>query len=124
MFDMMTVAKIAHEANRDWCRVNGDESQLAWDEAPDWQRESALAGVLFLRDNRAAGPEDTHKSWLRVKEKEGWTYGEIKDPEAKTHPCFLPYAELPAEHRAKDTLFCGVVRACLATNRMSAGLAP
>lgn len=26
---------------------------------------------------------------------DGWKYGEAKDPEAKTHPCLVPFDKLP-----------------------------
>jgi len=46
--DIITAtARIAHEANRVWCAENGDNSQPSWDNAPDWQRESAINGVTF-----------------------------------------------------------------------------
>jgi hypothetical protein len=35
----------------------------------------------------------------------------VKNPDAKEHPCFVPYDELPAEQRTKDYLFQAVVRA-------------
>ncbi len=41
----------------------------------------------------------------------GWTYGPAKDPEAKRHPCLVPFAELPANQQAKDRLFFAVVSA-------------
>ncbi len=34
----------------------------------------------------------------------------MKDAEKKEHPCFVPYAELPAKQRMKDHLFGAVVR--------------
>ncbi len=105
------IAIVCHEANRAYCAVNGDLSQPIWDDAPDWQRESALLGVQHALDNPEARPEDSHKSWLAQKEADGWTYGEVKDPEAKTHPCFVPYEELPAEQQLKDKLFLAVARA-------------
>ena len=42
---------------------------------------------------------------------EGWKYGPVKDAQKKEHPCFLPYAELPPEQKAKDYLFRAVVHA-------------
>ncbi len=33
------------------------------------------------------------------------------DPIAKTHPCLVPYGELPPEQKAKDELFLSIVRA-------------
>lgn len=107
------VARMCHEVNRAYCAALGDNSQPAWADAPEWQRESAVKGVQFLIDNPDASPSASHESWLAEKERDGWKYSEVKDAEAKTHPCFVPYDELPAEQRAKDYLFQGVVRAML-----------
>lgn len=54
-------------------------------------------------------PEDQHKSWCDAKISDGWKYGDVKDAEAKTHPCLVDYSELPAEQQAKDHLFTGIV---------------
>lgn len=104
------VASVAHEVNRSYCIGLGDNSQLIWEDAPEWQRTSAINVVRFLAENLDATPENTHESWLRDKEADGWRYGPVKDAEKKEHPCFLPYAELPAEQRIKDHLFRTIVR--------------
>ena len=106
-----SIARIAHEVNRAYCEALGDESQLPWDEAPQWQRDSAIDGVQFHLDNPTVGPEGSHARWYQYKAAEGWTYGPVKDPEKKQHPCMVPFAELPVEQRAKDYLFRAVVRA-------------
>lgn len=103
------IARICHEVNRAYCAAMGDDNQVAWDDAPHWQKDSAMNGVKMHLDNPDATPEDSHVSWYAQKEAEGWVYGEVKDPEAKTHPCMVPYAELPAEQRAKDYLFRATV---------------
>ncbi|ASD50479.1 hypothetical protein FDI24_gp198 [Acidovorax phage ACP17] len=103
-------AQLAHNANRAYCEMIGDFSQLPWDAAPEWQRESARQGVRFHLDNPDAGPSGSHESWLKVKEAEGWRYGPIKDADAKTHPCFLPYDELPSSQKLKDYIFTSVVK--------------
>ena len=107
------IARVAHEANRAYCDTIGDPPQLSWDSAPAWQRTSAIEGVRFLAYNRGAWPEECHENWMRDKERDGWKHGVVKDPEAKTHPCMVPYANLPKAQRAKDTLFHAVVRALL-----------
>lgn len=103
------IAELAHEVNRAYCAAIGDKSQPAWDEAPDWQQKSAINGVRFHRDNPDATPADSHESWLRQKEAEGWVYGPDKNPDKKEHPCMLPYNELPLDQRVKDFLFRAVV---------------
>ncbi len=53
--------------------------------------------------------EDSHAGWMKFKTEHGWAYGEVEDAEKKTHPCLVPYAELPAEQRVKDALFFAIV---------------
>lgn len=100
-------AMAAHEQNRVYCRALGDISQPLWDDAPEWQRESALKGV----DGVFAGndPRKSHESWREEKRTTGWKYGAVKDPEKKEHPCFVPYDELPPEQKQKDAVFVNTV---------------
>lgn len=105
------IARVAHEVNRAYCQALGDNSQPAWEDAPGWQRKSAIKDTLFHLDNPNAGPEHSHVSWLAEKNRDGWKYGPVKDAEKKEHPCFVPYDQLPTEQKAKDYLFRGVVHA-------------
>lgn len=109
------IARIAHETNQAYCASIGDSSQPAWDDAPQWQRDSALTGVQFHLDAHAKGEmpaaSASHDSWLEEKRAAGWTYGPVKDAELKQHPCFVPYEQLPIEQRLKDYLFSNVVAA-------------
>lgn len=106
-------AKAAHEANRIYCEAIGDFSQKRWDDAEEWQRQSAIAGVGVAL--AGATPEQQHLAWCESKWRNGWTAGSVKDPQAKTHPCLVPYSELPAAQRAKDSLYGSVVRAMAAS---------
>lgn len=105
------IAKVCHEANRAYCAGIGDKTQLPWEQAPQWQKDSAINGVRFANENPDAPPSASHENWLRQKEADGWKYGPIKNEATKEHPCFVPYADLPHEQRIKDALFLGVVRA-------------
>lgn len=106
-----TIAMVCHEANRAWCLANGDDSQLPWEGAPQWQRDSAVNGVEFALNHPEATPADQHDAWCRDKTRDGWTYGETKDAVAKTHPCLVAYGDLPEMQRAKDRLFTAIVGA-------------
>lgn len=99
------IAQVSHELNKAYCESIGDGSQLPWDEAPEWQRNSAVNGVNFHLENPDASPSASHNSWLKQKEEEGWKYGAVKNPETKEHPCFVPYEELPEYQKAKDYIF-------------------
>ena len=107
------IAKVAHEVNRAYSRTLGDESHLPWDEAPDWQKESSVAGVKMHRENPSASPRDSHESWMAKKLEDGWKLGPVKDAEKKEHPCMVPYDELPADQRSKDDLYVAVVKTML-----------
>lgn len=105
------IARICHETNRAYCMTLGDTSQLPWDEAPQWQRESVLQGVEDILCGLSTAPAESHARWLTAKIQDGWVYGPMKDPVEKTHPCLQPYEALPPEQQKKDLLFVAVVLA-------------
>lgn len=105
------IAEMAHETNRAYCEMIGDYSHVPWAEAPDWQKASAIDGVIKHLNNPHMSPEASHKSWYEFKKADGWVYGPIKDPERKEHPCMLPYADLPLTQRMKDYVFAAVIKA-------------
>jgi hypothetical protein len=106
---LMYIAKACHEANRVWCQENGDDTQKHWSEAEQWQRDSAIKGVEFRVNNPDAGHDAQHNSWMEEKVNDGWVFGEGKDAEAKTHPCIVPFEQLPEFQQKKDALFCAIV---------------
>ena len=105
------IARVAHEVNKALCEAFGDRSQASWASAPEWQRTSAVNGVAFHRENPIAGPSASHDSWMKEKVDSGWIYGDVKDADAKTHPCIVPFDALPPEQQAKDYVFRAVVHA-------------
>lgn len=105
------IAQIVHEAHRIYCISIGDTSQSHWEDCPQWQRDSAVAGVRFWIDNDGPTPEQLHANWYKDKVTAGWVYGPVKDAEAKTHPCLVAYEALPSVQRTKDVIFGSIVRA-------------
>lgn len=59
-----------------------------------------LSDDLLALTERIA--ENVHDVWAVGRIKEGWTYGETKDPDAKTTPCLVPYDELPESEKEFD----------------------
>jgi len=105
------IAMVCHEANRAWCISEGDLSQKKWEEAEDWQRESAIKGVEFRLNNPDAKHDAQHNAWMQDKINDGWIYGATKDAEKKTHPCIVSFEQLPLFQQKKDALFCAIVDA-------------
>ncbi len=59
-----------------------------------------LSDNLLALTERIA--ENVHDVWAVGRIKEGWTYGEAKDPDAKTTPCLVPYDDLPESEKEFD----------------------
>lgn len=46
--------------------------------------------------------KNVHEVWAQNRINEGWTYGPERDDAKKTHPCLVPYEELPESEREYD----------------------
>lgn len=101
------IARTCHEANRAYCGV--DDTQRPWADTPENIRRSATDGVRFRLDNPDSPPSASHENWLKFKRADGWGYGPAKDMDKKTHPCFVPYDQLPAAQQIKDHIFVAIV---------------
>lgn len=112
-YEVGEIARVCHEVNRAVCEAAGDTSQKRWDDAEQWQRDSAHRGVEFALANPNAAADAQHNAWMADKLNNGWVYGPSKDATIKTHPCLVPYDELPFEQRVKDHTFRAVVAAMI-----------
>lgn len=104
-YTLEQIARVCHQTNKAYCEMLGDMSQADWEQAPDWQRLSAIAGVEFHHLYPMAGDEASHESWRSQKTAEGWVYGPVKDADLKQHPCMVDFDELPIQQQLKDALF-------------------
>lgn len=109
------IARICHEANRGYQAAFPDPAVLVADQwdvftraVPD-QAAGVQEGVRLALNG--ASSEELHRSWCDAKVRDGWQFGPEKSLMAKTHPCLLPYDELPEVHRGKDDLFRAIVQA-------------
>ena len=105
------IAEFVHEALSCWARQRGMPAYPNWADAEDWMRASTIESVEHVLNNPEAAAGAQHVQWMEQKLRDGWKFGETKDPDAKTHPMLIPFADLPADERAKDAIIIGLVRA-------------
>lgn len=46
--------------------------------------------------------KNVHDVWAESRIREGWICGPARDDKEKTHPCLVPYEELPENEKAYD----------------------
>ena len=46
--------------------------------------------------------KNVHEVWAETRIRQGWTYGEQRKDELKTHPCLVPYEKLTEEEKEYD----------------------
>ena len=46
--------------------------------------------------------KNVHEVWAETRINQGWTFGEKRNDDLRTHPCLIPYEELPEEEKAYD----------------------
>lgn len=104
------IACVCHEANRGLQRAmptSGIPVAEQWDLFPADQQVGVISGVR--KAQAGATPEELHEAWCSDKVADGWSFGLMKSAEQKTHPCLLPYSELPEVQKVKDRLFAAIV---------------
>lgn len=108
--DYEICARKVHEANRAYCKAHGDVVDPAWEDLDDDRKLSILEAVEREIKTPAASPRESHDRWCQQRLDEGWVLGEVKDVEAKTHPCLVDYDALPEVQKQKDVIFAATVR--------------
>lgn len=108
---ILAIAKVCHQANKAWCESQGDLTQPDWADAPDWQCNTMINGVKFRLENPDVPASAMHENWMKEKLSQGWVYGDVKDVEKKTHPCLVPFDQLPEFQQKKDRLSSAIVNA-------------
>jgi hypothetical protein len=135
------VARLCHEANREYCAHRGEPHTLdhtvenkttrhanpalvPWERLDAEHMNSTITGVRKLVEDPHTTPEQLHESWAKSKLDAGWKHGEAKDAVAKTHPCLVPYSELPEDQKRKDHIFRAVALAFIVDPNATAAKAP
>lgn len=50
--------------------------------------------------------KNVHEVWSETRIKQGWTFGPERNDVLKTHPCLVPYEELPDSEKEYDRNTC------------------
>lgn len=105
------IAKVVHQANQAFRSVLGQDPGPDWTQCSDEQQHTTMLGVEAVLDDNRISAADLHENWAKDMTDKGWTHGPVKDATAKTHPCLVPYHELPPYERYKDKMFRAIVNA-------------
>lgn len=103
------LARICHESNKALCDAAGDFTQPPWFLMTPHAQDMTISGINALLKEPDLTSEQVHEKWVQAKLDAGWSWGPEKNEEKRTHPCIVPWSELPEEQRAKDDLFKAIV---------------
>lgn len=105
MVNVERVAEACHNALREISITMGQDAPPVWEDAEAWMHETTKGVLMDLMANPTMTPRQIHDTWCLQKMADGWVYGPVKDQEKKTHPCLVPYMQLPLGERFKDVMF-------------------
>ena len=57
------------------------------------------AGLLALTETLE---RSAHEVWVRMRAREGWRYGLVRDDRRRQHPCMVAYDDLPDGEKEYD----------------------
>jgi hypothetical protein len=104
------VARVVHEALAAYCHVIG-ESPATWAETPANSRQGTHSAIDAIIRGKITTRRELHDRWMGDMLRAGFKYGPRRDAEMKTHPCLLPFDDLPKDQQFKDALFLAIVKA-------------
>lgn len=103
------IASSIHGATRALNRANGDLIP-PWEDLTEEEKLRAEVAVeRLLSDPISRSHEELHNLWWELKIKDGWQYASEYSIELKTHPCMIPYNELPEIELIKDAIWGALI---------------
>lgn len=113
MFTIREIAYLLHTITSVFDRPDGSVV-MTWAELPEEKKVLAQTAVLVIWMRLTAGedltPQEAHRIWMIGKLNNGWTHGKEFCDEKKTHPCIVPFEELPPIERLKDELWITLIK--------------
>ena len=102
------IAKICHEANRQYCKTNNLTEMGKWEDYPKEFQDFWINEVIIT--NHKTSAKEVWQRWFDNKSKEGWKYAKKMDVKNKLHPNMVPWEKLSEVERGKYNLFLATVR--------------
>lgn len=107
---LVKIAQECHRLNNELMLTNGEIQNAAdWSELDSHTKFMNLKSVKKILDNPDITAKDIHDEWMKNKMLDGWTYGEVKDANLKTHPLIIDFELLNDVDKMKDQIFIDVV---------------
>lgn len=112
--DAVRIARVTHAANRVLTALFKDVPlQPIWKDTPKGMQEGNVDTIVEMMLDNSLTPEDLHDLWCNSMSAKGWTWGEVRDSEKKTHPGLKSWSECSEPTRIKGEMFHAVVYAML-----------
>lgn len=102
------IARICHKAYLQYCQAIGDYSQAPWQEAPEWQRESAKVAVKYCLENPQSPAYLVHNAWKEFMIQDGWKYSLFFNEQNKEHPWLTSFQELSQISQMRTELITAI----------------
>jgi hypothetical protein len=104
------IAEVCHAANMAVQKLLGDECpSLEWEDEDEFIRKTSTGEVQMIL--AGASPEETHNEWCERLFDQGYICGLVKSRTMKTHPCLVPFRDLPIEQKRKVRMIHAIVLA-------------
>ena len=104
------ITMVVYQVNKAYQETLGN-TVVEWADATDDVKGAILGAIVYLQENPFHTLQEAHEEYVKRMLAAGWRHGFEFSHEDKTHPILVPYAKLPAKHKAEDHLFTTTVRA-------------
>lgn len=105
---LVDIAQECHNKNNELMMMNGEEQNGNWDSLDRHTKFINLKSVIKALENPDLTAKDMHDEWMNNKIADGWKFGDVKDPELKTHPLIIDYDLMKDVDKMKDQIFIDV----------------
>lgn len=104
------LAEACHEAVKIVSEQILSEDKKEWKLISSEDKSRLINAIRRTIDEKITDPAVAHGNWIVDMEKDGWKQGEEFSNENKTHPCMVPYDQLPTGQQTKDYIYLSILK--------------